>query len=760
MKPKLIPALILLTFACTLAPAAAASPVNSSPPATIENPNSIPISNPSSPTNPILFVTQIPIPADFTTIGSTFGNHLSGMQEVGRGGDLWIRYPDGTLKNLTEAAGYGHAGFQDDESIAVRQPAVHWDGQKAIFSMVIGAPEQQYQWEDYYWQLYEITGLGKNDTPVITKVPNQPANYNNVSPIYGANDRILFTSDRPFNGAAHLYPQLDEYEEAPVVSGIWSLDPATGDLRLLDHAPSGDFTPTIDSFGRVIFTRWDHLQRDQQADADNYAALNGEPCVYCTFNWSSEAPNAIPLYGVRTEVFPEPRAEHELIGTNLWGHTINQFFPWMMLEDGTELETLNHIGRHELVGYIPPSFTDDPNLVEFYDPSGMFNEYRITNMFHIREDPANPGIYYAVDAPEFSTHTSGMIFTLNANPSTDADHMAVTYITHPDTASYTPNPSPNHSGLYRNPLPLTNGTLLVIHTPETDEDDNIGTYANPQSKYDLRLKTMVFNGTYWEAGTSLTGGISKTVTYWDPDTLISYSGELWELDPVEVVARPRPNPQPPGLPAPENQIFLEVGVAPAALQAYLKANGLALVISRDVTTRDDNDEQQPFNLSIPGGVQTIGAGGKIYTISYLQFFQADLLRSLDYGGTQNPSEGRRVLAQEMHAPNVSNPPTTGPAGSVILATDGSMAAFVPALRAMTWQLTDSAGAGVVRERYWLTFQPGEIRVCTSCHGLNEFDQAGAPYPTNPPEALRTLLEWWKSLQNLQPQAYLPLVTDN
>jgi len=299
--------------------------------------------------NPILFVTQVPIPADFTTIGSTFGNHLSGMQEVGRGGDLWILYPDGTLKNLTEAAGYGVSGFQGDDSIAVRQPSVHWEGTKAVFSMVVGAPEEQYQWEDYYWQLYEITGLGQNDTPVITKVPNQPLNYNNVSPIYDTDDRIIFTSDRPFNGQAHLYPQRDEYEEAPVVSGLWSLDPATGNLKLLDHAPSGDFTPIIDSFGRVIFTRWDHLQRDQQADADNYNEMNGQPCDYCTFNYTSEAINSIPLFGDRTEIFPEPRADFELIGTNLSSHTFNHFLPWMMNEDGTEMELLNHIGRHELV---------------------------------------------------------------------------------------------------------------------------------------------------------------------------------------------------------------------------------------------------------------------------------------------------------------------------------------------------------------------------------------------------------------------------
>lgn len=129
--------------------------------------------------NPILFVTQLPIRQDFTTIGAVFGNHKSGMQDVGRGGDLWIRYGDGSLKNLTQAAGYGSTGangFQDHNAIAVRDPSVHWDGTKALFSMVIGAPEQQYVWEAYYWQIYEITGLGKNQTPVITKVPNQPAN--------------------------------------------------------------------------------------------------------------------------------------------------------------------------------------------------------------------------------------------------------------------------------------------------------------------------------------------------------------------------------------------------------------------------------------------------------------------------------------------------------------------------------------------------------------------------------------------------------
>ena len=109
--------------------------------------------------------------------------------------------------------------------------------------------------------------MAQGETVTITRVSGQPADYNNITPIYDSDDRIIFTSDRPRDGQAHLYPQLDEYEEAATVSGLWQLDPASGALRLLNHAPSGDFTPFVDSFGRVVFTQWDHLQRDQQADA-------------------------------------------------------------------------------------------------------------------------------------------------------------------------------------------------------------------------------------------------------------------------------------------------------------------------------------------------------------------------------------------------------------------------------------------------------------------------------------------------------------
>ena len=82
--------------------------------------------------NPILFVTQVPVPGDFTSIASVFGNHQASLDSAPRGGDLYIRYKDGTLKNLTQAAGLGQTGLQGTNAIAVRDPVVHWDGAKVL----------------------------------------------------------------------------------------------------------------------------------------------------------------------------------------------------------------------------------------------------------------------------------------------------------------------------------------------------------------------------------------------------------------------------------------------------------------------------------------------------------------------------------------------------------------------------------------------------------------------------------------------------
>jgi hypothetical protein len=163
-----------------------------------------------------------------------------------------------------------------------------------------------------------------------------------------------------------------------------------------------------------------------------------------------------------------------------------------------------------------------------------------------------------------------------------------------------------------------------------------------------------------------------------------------------------------------------------------------------VTTRDGADKQQPTNLAVPGGTSTVAAdGGPTYQVKSLQFLQGEYLRGygLTAPGDTAPDPGRRIKAVTMRPiDGVSQTATGAPEGSVNVAADGSAAAVVPASRALSWQLLQPDGSSVVRERYWLSFKAGEVRSCTSCHGVNTKDQAGHTVAVNPPAALRTLLE--------------------
>ena len=498
--------------------------------------------------NAILFVTQVPIATEindatvsnvFASVVSPFGNHLADTAHAGRGGDLWLRTPDGALKNLTRAAGFGTNGPQHGIGIAVRDPVVHWSGARALFSMVVGAPVGSGDITPFVWQLYEITNLSSviansNVTPAIVKFLNQPTGFNNVMPCYGTDERIIFACDRPRNGAAHLYPQLDEYNDVPTNTGLWSLDPATGDLFQLDHSPSGSFHPMIDSFGRLLFTRWDHLVQDRNATDDRMGrATNG------TFNYLDEVNTDYTPTNRPIEIFPEPRTydSNLLAVLKVQGNAFNQFFPWMMNEDGTAQELINHIGRHELAqGFRGSSFTNDPNLVQQFTltPGLRFNTNYLNNFMQTREDVLNPGVYVGVDSPDFGMHGAGQILSLYGPPGTNPDRMFLTYITPKSTAA------PNSFGAYRNPLPLSNGGLIAAYTTASAADSNLGTPAFPQSRYNFRLVTLQKSGATWTTNQFLTSGLTNLASYWSGATLVTHTSALWELQPVEVISRAKP----------------------------------------------------------------------------------------------------------------------------------------------------------------------------------------------------------------------------
>ena len=707
-------------------------------------PDKGPDPDPVDTANAILFVTQTPHSQDFTTIVSTFGNHRAVPSSAPRGGDLYIKYADGTLRNLTEELGYGTTPGQE---IAVRDPYVHWDGEKALFAMVVGGTTMN-DLTPVYFQIYEITGIAQGETAAIRKLA-QPEDYNNVAPCYMSDDSIAFVSDRPRNGDRRLYPQLDEYESAPTVTGVWHMDADGGNLRILDHSPSGDFEPFVDSFGRLVFTRWDHLQRDQQADADIAAIVAGEDRPWNAVTYASEASDEALDLAPGDEVFPEQRFTS---GDPAWDdlaetereHRFNVFFPWMMHQDGTGLETLNHVGRLELNGYIPNSRT--------YLPEGIQDlPADADNLMHVEEDPANPGRYFMSAVPEFGTHSAGRIVAIEGAAGVNADDMRLIGFTHEDTANPIgegANPGPEDIGLFRDPLPTSDGNLFAVHSASpyadraTANDPGAPDPFPMSSRYDFAIRELVEgeDGVWRPEGFLNPGGIEDSVMYFDNGRFrtIAYSGKMWELQPVEVAARPRPQTGTEPLPEIEQAVLeTELGGAEGIddLKQFLVNNDLALVVSRDVTIRADM--QQDFNLSIDwSGHETAETGSVPKALAWLQFFVGEQVRGYD-------RQGRRVLARTMD--DALNPPEPGaPSGAVRLGDDGSMAAFVPARRALTWQTTEMDGVPAVRERYWVTFQPGEIRSCANCHGLNNTDVFGNPGPTNPPQALTDLLQWWKA----------------
>lgn len=704
---------------------------------------------------PVMFVTQTPVANDFTTVVATFGNHRADANRAPRGGDLYIRYDDGTLRNLTDEAGYGQTS---ETEITVRDPHVHWGGNKALFSMVIGGTTQNDLTEVYY-QIYEVTGLGQGETVSITKL-NQPEEYNNITPVYTTDDRILFTTDQPHNGDRRLYPPLDEYESTPINSGIWVMNADGTGVEILDHSPSGNFDPFVDSFGRVVFTRWDHLQRDQQAGGDMVAYINGNTPTYGANTYASEDSDSFRIIEPGDETFPENRVLHGPGSTAdpVWdaehdpteiGLRFNQFFPWMMHEDGTELETLNHIGRHELFSYAGRSRT--------YLPDHNHTDPRIRESFlQMAEDPTNPGYYVATAAPEFGTHASGQIVGLYGPPSENPDDMRIEYFTPEETQipiSDSDTPTGNHSGLYRDPFFRTDGTLWAAHSESPYADR--GTVSDPgvpnnfpiSTRYNYRIRQLTpttGDGSSTPSAYLLNVPIVESITYFENQRYrtVEYNGPMWELQPVSVASRPRPTPSHTDLPAIE-QTILEDELGGSAgiteLKEYLEANNLALVVSRDVTIRAD--KQQDYNLKVAWSDHENAEDGETpKEIGWMQFFAGNQVRGYDI------RQGRRVLAQPM-TDDLNPDVSAAPEGAVRIGDDGSMAAFVPAKRAMSWQLTEEDGTPSIRERYWVTFQPGEIRSCKNCHGINQKDVLGNDGPTNEPEAFKELLQWWKSNQD-------------
>lgn len=834
-----LPQMLFLLFVLFLAGCGGDSPPTSQAPPDTGAPPTV---DPPAGSKGLIFVAQAPNPEgtnDINTHMATFGNSTPGITAAPRGGSLMLLRPDGelvdlldvALKNGCDAGGSAICNESGSHRVnaegllvdgyVVRRPRLHWDADKVIFAMTRGAIAEQHgpiEPANPLWQLHEISGLDEEDTPLIHRVEGQP-DYNNVDPVYGLNGFIFFISDKPVTGNDNHYPQLDEYESRPINTGLWRLDTGSGEVMLMDHSPSGDFGPEITPDGHVIFSRWDHLQQDQQSIDNSVATVVTDRTDFWeayTYDSEDEVGDAaytlvsdftrdtlqqwvddgkpasgIHLAATGMEIFPETvrgnpfynwgeKDEPAPVFTDADGteHTIaftrpstefgeynplrfNHFLPWQIRQDGLQCETYRHTGLHENGGFIEKALRNDPLIESVVTTTVTIPDGFFLNQVHIDPD-TGAEVVTGIVAPEFGTHKAGVILQLvdqqtGSRPQLHENGDAVDYV-------YLTDPE-NDDRLYRDPVFLSDGRLVAaVSGPPVADDSGSTRHAGA---FDFTLHVLEKNGEFYEpAAALLDTGIARTFDYWRENGglgLTKISGRLWEVELQEVVPRTAPSiPAAPELDGPELQAFADAGIdSPATFKAYLEANNLAAIVIRNATVRDEADINQPFNLVVktPDGVsheQTVRTDFEedgvdtLYPITYLQLMRGDYLRgylkNAEFAAGNFVSDGgRRVLPNPLDLStgklvhNLDAAPGA-PLGAVPIAEDGSIAALVPAHRALTWQTTDADGDAVVRERYWLTFQPGEIRVCTSCHGVNDKAQDGNAQPQNSPRALKRLLE--------------------
>jgi hypothetical protein len=248
-------------------------------------------------------------------------------------------------------------------------------------------------------------------------------------------------------------------------------------------------------------------------------------------------------------MFPEPRSDtHSATYGPVNGHRFNQFTPWQMNEDGTDEETLNHMGRHELsFGYLIKSFASDPKLSDYSVDSLHANTFSVgmdTGLFQLREDPVQPALLRGVHAR-----------VRHARLGTDLPHQRRAAV-NPDAMALTARTGTrgHHGGRYRNPLPLANGELVSEpHAglrPHAGADDGLPPEAaHAERGHRLLRGRHAAHLRHREVGDVVVAGYAAVL-----------HGALWEIEAVEVVARTRPSRPALPLEAPERDVFAETGV--------------------------------------------------------------------------------------------------------------------------------------------------------------------------------------------------------
>ena len=151
-----------------------------------------------------------------------------------------IAYRDGTrLQKLNLRTGK-LAAILDDPKGGVRDPQVHYEGKKILFSYRKGGTP--------HYHLHEINVDGTG----LRQLTDGP--YDDLEPTYLPDGDIMFCSSRCNRWVNCWYTH---------VAVLYRCDADGGNLRMVSSNNEHDNTPWVLPDGRVLYTRWEYVDRSQ-----------------------------------------------------------------------------------------------------------------------------------------------------------------------------------------------------------------------------------------------------------------------------------------------------------------------------------------------------------------------------------------------------------------------------------------------------------------------------------------------------------------
>jgi len=236
MRAKWIPFLAILILAPILASAVSAAPADSAQAAPEPPLLEQVLAGPLKDVNEILFVTRLPYndPHWYANIGYYCDDETS---RAYAGNDL---RPDiGKILKLDIRKGAVTTLF-DAQGGSVRDPQVQYDARKLVFSYRPAG--------EHFYNLYEIDVDGSN----LRRITSGP--FDDIEPTYLPDGDILFISTRCNRWVNCWMTQV----------GIMYRCTADGaDIRPVSANTEHDNTPWVLPDGRIVYTRWEYVDRSQ-----------------------------------------------------------------------------------------------------------------------------------------------------------------------------------------------------------------------------------------------------------------------------------------------------------------------------------------------------------------------------------------------------------------------------------------------------------------------------------------------------------------